>query len=100
MTSETGKEIGPANVVIQEVVMTDSGIVDVTGSPSPELDLVGQGRAWILRDGRLIVARWHRSAVEDVTTFVTKAGEEISLDPGSTFVELMPKDVGGVTFAR
>lgn len=100
MTSESGKEIGAANVVIQEVVMKDSGIVDVTGSPSPELDLVGQGRAWILRNGRLIVARWHRSAVEDVTTFVTKAGEEISLDPGSTFVELMPKDVGGVTFAR
>ena len=100
MTSESGKEIGAANVVIQEVVMTDSGIVDVTGSPSPELELVGQGRAWILRNGRLIVARWHRSAVEDVTTFETKAGEQISLDPGTTFVELMPKDVGEVTFAR
>ena len=100
MTSESGKEIGAANVVIQEVVMTDSGIVDVTGSPSPEVELVGEGRAWILRDGRLIVARWHRSSVKDVTTFETKAGEEISLAPGSTFVELMPKGIGEVTFAR
>ena len=100
MTSESGTKIGAANVVIQEVVMRDSGIVDVTGSPSPEVDLVGEGRAWILRDGRLIVARWHRSSVEDVTTFETKAGEEISLAPGSTFVELMPKDIGEVSFAR
>ena len=100
MTSEAGKQIGAANVVIQEVVMTDSGIVDVTGAPSPELKLVGRGRAWILRNGRLVIGRWQRSAVEDVTTFVTRAGDEIALSPGSTFVELMPKGIGEVSFAR
>jgi len=100
MMSEAGMPIAVANVVIQEVVMTDSGIVDVTGSPSPELELVGKGRAWILRDGRLIVGRWHRSSVEDLTIFETKAGEEIALAPGTTFVELMPKDGEGATFGR
>ena len=80
--------------------MTDSGIVDVTGSPSPEVKLVGKGRAWILRDGRLIVGRWHRSSLDDATIFETKAGEQIALAPGSTFVELMPKGVGEATFAR
>ena len=79
--------------------MTDSDIVDVAGFALPEVDLVGRGRAWILRDGSLIVARWHRSSVEDVTTFETKAGEEISLAPGTTFVELMPADIGDVSFA-
>jgi hypothetical protein len=100
MTVETGGPIAVSNVVIQEVVVTDSGIVDVTGSPSPEVKLVGKGRAWILRDGRLIVGRWHRTSLDDVTVFETKAGEEIALAPGSTFVELMPKGVGEASFAR
>ena len=100
MTSEAGAPIAVSNVVIQEVVMTESDIVDVTGSHSPELKLLGRGRAWILRDGRLIVGRWHRSSLGDVTIFETKAGEEIALDPGRTFVELMPKGVGEATFSR
>jgi DUF3048 family protein len=100
MTSEAGVSIAVANVVIQEVVMTESEIMDVTGAHSPELKLVGKGRAWILRDGRLIVGRWRRASLEDVTTFETRGGEEISMDPGHTFVELMPKGIGDATFAR
>jgi hypothetical protein len=88
------------NVVIQEVVVTDSDIVDVSGFPSPEVELVGRGRAWILRDGRLVVGRWRRASLSDATVFETKAGEEIALAPGTTFVELLPKDDGDVTFER
>jgi hypothetical protein len=35
-----------------------------------------------------------------VTVFETQAGEEIALAPGTTFVELMPKDGTGATFER
>lgn len=100
MLAENGTEIAVDNVVIQEVVVTDSQIVDVAGFPSPEVKLVGRGRAWILRDGRLIMGRWRRDSLEDITVFETKAGEEITLAPGTTFVELMPKDDGGATFER
>jgi hypothetical protein len=100
MLSEAGAEIAVDNVVIQEVVVTDSDILDVTGFPSPEVELLGEGRAWVLRDGRLIIGRWRRDALGDVTVFETRAGEEIALAPGTTFVELVPKDTGEATFER
>jgi hypothetical protein len=100
MLSEHGAPIAVDNVVIQEVVVTMSDIIDASGSHSPEVELVGEGRAWILRDGRLVKGRWHRASLQDVTVFETRSGEEIALAPGTTFVELMPKDAGGATFER
>ena len=100
MRSESGTPIAVDNVVIQEVVVTDSNIVDVAGFPSPDVRLVGEGRAWILRDGRLIAGRWRRSSLSNVTVFETKRGDEIALAPGTTFIELVPKDDGDVTFER
>ena len=100
MLAENGSPIAVDNVVVQEVVVTESDILDVTGSPSPEVKLLGEGRAWILRDGRLLIGRWRRASLGDLTVFETRDGEEIALAPGTTFVELMPKDDGGVTFER
>jgi hypothetical protein len=100
MLAQNGTPIGVDNVVIQEVVVTDSNIVDVAGFPSPNVKLVGRGRAWILRDGRLIVARWQRPSPGDATVYETRRGEEIALTPGTTFVQLVPKDDGEVTFER
>jgi len=100
MLAENSVPIAVDNVVIQQVVVTDSDILDVAGSPSPEVKLVGKGRAWILRDGRLIVGRWRRASLDEVTVFETMAGDEIALAPGTTFVELVPKDDGEVTFER
>jgi hypothetical protein len=62
----------------------------VAGYPSPEVDLIGTGKAWVLRDGKLIVGKWERTDLDDFTAFRTKNGDEIALAPGSTFVELAP----------
>lgn len=100
MTAENGAPVAVDNVVIQQVLVTDSDIVDVAGFPSPEVKLVGRGRAWVLRDGRLIVGRWRRDSLDEATIFETNAGDEISLAPGTTFVQLIPRDGGGVAFQR
>jgi Protein of unknown function (DUF3048) N-terminal domain/Protein of unknown function (DUF3048) C-terminal domain len=100
MTAENGDVIAADNVVIQEVVVTDSDIVDVAGFPSPDVKLTGRGRAWILRDGRLVIGRWRRGSLDDVTAFETRGGEEIGLAPGTTFIQLVPRDDGAVSFER
>jgi hypothetical protein len=100
MTAESGAPIAVDNVVIQQVLVTDSDIVDVAGFPSPEVKLIGRGRAWVLRDGRLIVGRWRRASLDEATIFETKAGDEIALAPGTTFVQLIPRDGGEVAFQR
>lgn len=100
MLLENGQPISATNVVIQEVVVTESNIIDASGARSPNVDLRGTGRAWVLRDGRLIVGRWTRPALDDVTVFETKAGERIPLARGTTFVELIPAEDGEVVFER
>ena len=51
MTLDTGTPITAANVIIQQVVVTEGNLVDVLGYHSPEVTLTGSGKAWILRDG-------------------------------------------------
>jgi hypothetical protein len=90
MSLEDVAPITADNVVIQQVKTTESDIVDVTGYPSPEVELTGTGKAWLLRNGKLITGTWSRDGEGDITTFSTKGGDEFLLKPGSTFVELAP----------
>lgn len=100
MLLEDGEPISATNVVIQEVVVTESNIVDASGARSPTVDVTGTGRAWVLRDGRSIPGRWTRPSLEDVTVFETRSGDRITLAPGTTFVELIPKEDGEVVLER
>ena len=86
---ESGEPISATNVVVQMVPM----VVGPRGGLTPHLELTGSGRAYVFRDGRMIVGRWERSSMHDVTTFVTKDGEEIALAAGRTWVELFPDDL-------
>jgi hypothetical protein len=85
---EGGEQVSATNVVVQLVPA-----VVPSGSLTPQLDLTGSGRAYVFRDGRMIVGRWERDSLDDVTTFVTKDGEEIALAPGRTWIELFPSSL-------
>lgn len=91
MELDTGTPITAANVVIQQVEVTEGNLVDVLGYHSPEVTLRGEGKAWILRDGMLIAGRWTRPVMGAVTKFVSKTGEIIPLAPGNTWIELVAK---------
>ena len=88
-----GSQVEATNIVVQMVDVVPGEIIDPAGNPSPEVDVLGSGKAYVLRDGRLIPGRWERRAESDVTTFVTKSGEAIPLAPGSTWVELFPSTI-------
>jgi hypothetical protein len=88
-TLEDGSQVSARTVVIQVVEVSASQIVDAAGNPSPDVRLTGRGRAYVLRDGRVIVGRWERSALDEVTRFLTKDGTEIPMAPGRTWVELL-----------
>ncbi|HJU57781.1 MAG TPA: DUF3048 domain-containing protein [Actinomycetota bacterium] len=87
--AEDGEAVSADNVIVQ-VIATAS---DPSGGPTPILSLTGTGRAYVFRDGRVILGRWERDSLRDVTRFVTKSGDEIMLAPGRTWVELTPNSV-------
>jgi hypothetical protein len=90
---EDGSPVSAANVVIQVVEVTSSGITDAAGNYSPRVELTGSGKVYVLRDGRVIAGRWERDRLDDVTVFTTRDGTEIALAPGRTWVELLPSSI-------
>ena len=91
---EDGDPLTVDNVLIQEVVV-GAGI-----GISPDVTMTGSGKAWLLRDGRLIQGRWTRRSLNGVTEFQTRSGDEMTFASGTTFVELLPKETGEVSFER
>lgn len=89
---ENGEPVTAANVVIQRVEVATDTIVDASGSHSPIVTMTGTGKAVVFRDGKVIYGTWTRPAETDLTVFRTKSGDEITLAPGVTWVELVPTD--------
>lgn len=90
-----GVQVAPANVIIQFVQYADSGTTDQFGKQIPEAQTVGEGDVWVLTAGGLIPGRWHKAAVETVTTYTDVDGKPIDLTPGRTWVAL--PNAGGAT---
>jgi hypothetical protein len=91
-TLEDGSQVSAVNVVVQVVEVRPSQIVDAAGNPSPEIDAIGSGKAFVFRNGRVIEGRWTREGQDDLTLFFDASGDEIALAPGRTWVELFPSD--------
>ncbi len=92
-TLEDGSQVQATNIVVQQVDVVPGPIIDPAGNPSPEIDVVGSGKAWVFRNGRMIVGRWKRATLDDTTVFTSKSGEVIPLAPGTTWVELLPSTI-------
>lgn len=93
-----GGNVEAKNVVIQVVQMVNTDHLDPSGSPVPEAVMVGGGKAYLMRDGRVYAGKWERGSVEEDTVFRTAGGEEFVLTPGKTWVELFPRSQGKPKF--
>lgn len=92
-----GEQISVANVLIQEVDVSHSErIVDVAGNPSPDISLVGRGRLFLFRDGKVIKGKWLNPDDGGVPAYQTKSGETLTFAPGAIWVQLIPSTKGTV----
>lgn len=89
---EDGTQVSATNVVVQVVEVRLTSVPDPAGNPIPEVSVIGQGPAFVFRNGRAIQGRWIREARDEVTHLVDREGNEIALAPGTTWVELFPRD--------
>ena len=96
--AESGDQLAADNVVIlQHEVNLSKTIVDVSDTPSIEIaDPTGSGTAALFRDGRAIRGRWVRESIDDPVRLETRSGDEMVLDPGTTWIELVPNNKGEV----
>lgn len=89
----TGAQLAADNVIVQYVTVTASGVVDVNGAQSPDLGVVGFGKAQVFVRGRLIDANWSKSVRTSHTQYTDDSGKVIQMKPGSTWVELVPTNM-------
>jgi hypothetical protein len=78
-------------VLVLRVGTRDAGYRDPAGNPVPETVTTGSGAATLLLDGRRVDARWHKDGPQDPYRLTTRGGEELTVPPGRTWVELLPR---------
>ena len=59
------------------------------GHRRPALDQIGEGTAWVFRDGKVIKGTWRKKDQGGLTRFFDKAGNEISLVRGRIFIQVV-----------
>jgi hypothetical protein len=88
-----GKQVRPANVVIEFVNYKASDVADQFGVPIPEAQTVGEGEVWVLTGGGtqphgVVKGRWKKENFPGRTTYTDIAGNPILFTPGQTWVVL------------
>ncbi len=87
----------PDTVLALTVEITDAGYLDPSGATVPESHLLGQGKGVLFHQGRALAVTWKKAKVDGTITLF-RGKTQIGVPAGKTFVELVPKDQGGVTF--
>lgn len=85
-----GSAVSSTNVVVMSVAVRPGTNVDVLGHPTPDPTLTGTGRAWVLRDAKVVAGTWRRSAAGSPVELLGPDGKPVPLHPGRTWIELLP----------
>lgn len=83
-------QIGMKNVIIQMTPYRATQWRDRANSVVDEAVVIGSGEAFILSDGKLVRGRWERSG-DAPTKFTDSAGAEVKLQPGHTWLSMVPQ---------
>jgi hypothetical protein len=95
-----GTRIGVANVVVQTVHVTlGPWLENSEGGLEVQSQLVGSGPLAVFRNGVEITGTWQRAGLSDTTSLLAADGAPIALDPGKTWVELVPTYIPVTTSA-
>jgi hypothetical protein len=86
--ADSGLQLGPTTLVIQNVSITDSIYKDKVGGITPYSATVGTGSGYILRNGKSFAATWSRPTAENGTTWKGADGREIAFEKGQIWVAM------------
>ncbi len=84
-----GDHLHADNVLVFNVEVVDTGMVDSSGGAVPEMVYVGNGRASVFTDGRVITGTWTRATLGSPPILLDERGDQIRLTPGSSWIQLV-----------
>jgi hypothetical protein len=93
-TVANGGQIATTNVVVQTVHVTyGPWLENDVGGLEVQSQMTGSGPLTVLRNGVAITGTWRRAALNAPTTLTATDGSPIALQPGQTWVEIVPSTV-------
>lgn len=84
----SGKQLGAATFVIQNVQISNSIYRSADGGYTPMSETIGAGTGYILRNARAFKANWSRTSAESGTTWTLADGSQINFAAGSIWIAL------------
>jgi hypothetical protein len=90
----SGKRVTARNVLLLSVRVTSTGYRDPSGAAVPKTELVGKGEGRLLGGGRSIKVTWSKKGAKAPLRLRLARGGEVLLEPGRTWIELVPRDDG------
>lgn len=90
----TGEQLAADNVAVLYVNHAPTLIVeDALGNTSVEIQLWGQGRMQLFRDGTVQEGYWLRPRREDPLLFVDQEMQPLELKPGNLWIQIAPLEM-------
>lgn len=87
----TGEQLAADNVLVLYVNHVPTLIVeDALGNKSVEIQLWGQGRMQLFRDGTVQEGLWLRPQRDDPLLFVDEEMQPLALKPGNVWIQIVP----------
>ncbi|WP_245993126.1 DUF3048 domain-containing protein [Xylanimonas allomyrinae] len=93
--STTGARHAARNVVLLSVQMVNTDARDPAGNPVPETQLVGTGTGVVAGGGKSVEVSWSKASTAEPLVLSGADGAQVVLDPGATWVELVPTNASG-----
>jgi Protein of unknown function (DUF3048) N-terminal domain/Protein of unknown function (DUF3048) C-terminal domain len=91
-------QIATPNIVVQTVHVTyGPWLENSEGGLEVQSQLTGSGPLMVLRNGIAVTGTWQRASLADATTLTDSGGSPIALEPGPTWVEIVPSTVSVTT---
>jgi hypothetical protein len=95
--STSGDQHAATNVVVLETEVVDTAYKDPSGAAVPETKLVdSSGSGVVASGGSTIEVEWSKGALGDPVE-LTAGDEPVELEPGSTWIGLLPQATGSYT---
>lgn len=91
-----GKQLTAANVIVLRVAV-DRSFKDPRYGFVPKTLLEGTGKGQVFSGGKVLDVTWTKAKAADYPALTDSSGAVVKLNPGNTWFELVPSDVGKVT---
>lgn len=87
-----GGDFTAPNLIVIKAPVTDAGYRDPGGAAVPETVFAGSGDAWIAQGDQVIRVVWNKDDRGSQLTFETSDGQSVGINPGRTWIMLIPED--------